>query len=181
LVDILPASGDLSGVSFHLSQPNELQREQRLTNLIQPIEGRYDAMVVDMPPARETITINGLVAASRYLVPIAAGGWDLDGLEKMLQECGRISRVFHNSSAVTRIVLSRQNRSKVAKEIDKTLRASMPQLVCKTGIPEAVKVPEALFQRKTVWEHAPDHAVTLAFTTLINEVLSYEQKQTSAA
>lgn len=180
LVDLLPASADLSGVGFHLSQPNELQREQRLANLLAPIRDRYAAAVIDLPPARETLTINGLVAANRYLVPVAPGGWDLDGLEKMLSECGRISKIFHQGAATTRIILSRQNRSKVAKEIDKSLRAAMPKLVCTNAIPEATKVPEALYARKTVWEHSPDHAVALAFNNLTSELIAYENQASAA-
>ena len=66
--DVLPANRALAGAEVELVQ--ELAREMRLKNALAEVADEYDYILIDCPPTLTLLTINGLVAAQKIMVPM---------------------------------------------------------------------------------------------------------------
>ena len=62
---ILPSNIDLSGIEVELSQKENYHIA--LKNLLEPIKGIFDYIIIDLPPSLGVITINSLIAADSVL------------------------------------------------------------------------------------------------------------------
>ena len=75
--DLLPANRELAGAEVELvALPN---REGRLKAALAGVEGEYDFILIDCPPALSLLTINGLVAAREVLIPMQCEYYALEG------------------------------------------------------------------------------------------------------
>lgn len=178
----MPGGNDLAGLSAKLSAPQEVNREMRLSGLLEEFGLQYDALVFDCPPDKGTLGYNAMLAADKCFLPCAPGQWDLDGINGMLTEINRINAAMQMPAKPTKVILSRMTRNKVSKEIEKFVRANLGALVCSNNIPESPKIPEAVFgKRQSVWEYIPLHAAAIAMKNLISEITKHDEKQTRVA
>lgn len=65
--DIIPASARLSKIEQRIVSPHGTSFELR--NLIAPIVGNYDAVLIDCPPTDGLCTVNALTAANLVVIP----------------------------------------------------------------------------------------------------------------
>ena len=66
-LDLLPSHIDLVGAEIEMiNYPN---RENVLKNILEPIKGNYDFIIVDCSPSLGLITVNALVASDSVIVP----------------------------------------------------------------------------------------------------------------
>ena len=79
---ILPSNIDLSGIEVELSQKENYHIA--LKNLLEPIKGIFDYIIIDLPPSLGVITINSLIAADSVLIPIQAEYFALEGLADLM-------------------------------------------------------------------------------------------------
>ncbi len=65
---LLPAGPGLAGANIELPRMDGF--EQRLREVITPIRDSYEYIVLDCPPSLGPLTVSGLVAADRVIVPV---------------------------------------------------------------------------------------------------------------
>ena len=80
--DLLPANGDLTVAEVSLMDRSH--RETFLFKALQPIQSNYHFILIDCPPALNTLTINALVAADAVLIPMQCEYYALEGLAALL-------------------------------------------------------------------------------------------------
>src|SRR5690242_4093693 len=66
--DVIPANRELAGAEVELV--NEFARETRLKKAFATLDGAYDYVLIDCPPALNLITVNALTAAQAVLIPM---------------------------------------------------------------------------------------------------------------
>jgi len=64
-----------------INYPN---RELVLKNILEPVRGNYDFIVIDCSPSLGLITVNALTAADSVIVPVQCEFFALEGLGKLL-------------------------------------------------------------------------------------------------
>jgi chromosome partitioning protein len=80
---ILPSSPDLVGAGFDLM--DKPYREYRLRRVLKLLKPSYNFILIDCPPSLGLLTINGLVASDRLLIPVQCEFYALEGLHQLLQ------------------------------------------------------------------------------------------------
>lgn len=178
-LEILPGGPDLAGTNSILT--NEFSREFKLKTVLEGYADRFETAIIDLPPTRSNLTVNGLVAATGAIIPIHPGSWDLHGFQSCLEHIGEIRQKCRVGLTVAGLLLSRMTRNKVSKDAEGMLRKTFPDLVYRATIAESSKVQEAIGRQITVYEHAPEHAISLAFNNFVNETISNEQKNQRVA
>jgi hypothetical protein len=77
-IDLAPSSLDLVGVEPFLYNIDD--RAGILRELLAPVAGRYDHVLIDTPPSMGQFVINGLVAADKTIVTLDSGIFALKGI-----------------------------------------------------------------------------------------------------
>ncbi|MCW3014674.1 MAG: Cobyrinic acid ac-diamide synthase [Solirubrobacterales bacterium] len=81
--DIIPANLTLAEAELALA--GKMGRELTLRKAIREVEGPYDIVLIDCPPALGLLTVNALVAADYALVSSEAQYFALQGVEQALE------------------------------------------------------------------------------------------------
>jgi len=139
---LVPADRNLAGADLELiSRPD---RESYIRQLLIPIGGDYDYILLDCPPALTLLTINALVAAHSLLVPIQCEYLALEGISALLDTVERIHAGLNPQLALEGIVLTMyDDRTTLARQVAAELRHHFPGMVFDTVVPRNVRVAEA--------------------------------------
>jgi len=80
-IDLAPSNLDLVGVEPSLYTLDE--RATVLKELLAPVGGEYDYILIDTPPSMGQFVINGLVAADHIIITLDAGIFALRGIDAL--------------------------------------------------------------------------------------------------
>jgi chromosome partitioning protein len=174
---IVPASRDLAGASIELPRMETFER--RLRNGLGPVRERFALTLLDCPPSLGPITVNALAAADRVIVPVQSEYLALEGLVQFLETLNLVRRDLNPSLVLTGVVITMHDeRTKLARDVERELREHFPELVFRTVIPRSVRVAEAPGFGVPVVEHAPASRGTAAYRELALELADRERAET---
>ena len=92
-VSILPATSDLAGGEIEMIELDD--RMNRLKMQLLTCRLDYDYILIDCPPSLSLMTVNGLVACDKVIVPMQAEFYALEGLSQLIETI-RIVKVKYN-------------------------------------------------------------------------------------
>lgn len=139
---LLPADRNLAGADIELIATEN--RESCLRQLLTPISGSYDYILLDCPPALTLLTVNALVAADALLVPIQCEYLALEGISALLDTVERIRAGLNPGLELEGILLTMfDERTTLARQVAAELRGHFPGKVFETVVPRNVRVAEA--------------------------------------
>ena len=142
LLDVLPATVDLSGAEIELVELE--QRTHRLRRAFQRTTRAWDIVLIDCPPSLGLLTINAMVAADALLVPLQCEFFALEGLSQLLNTVERIRSRFNPSLSILGVALTMfDRRNRLTNQVSNDVRAVLGQVVFDTVIPRNVRLSEA--------------------------------------
>ncbi|HYV67474.1 MAG TPA: AAA family ATPase [Myxococcales bacterium] len=139
---LLPGGPDLVGAELELV--SAAGRETRLRRALSPIRDDYEFVLIDCPPSLGLLTLNGLVAADRVLVPLQCEYYALEGLGSLLRTIDLVRGSFNRDLALEGVVLTMFDaRNNLARQVMADVQANLPGQVYETIIPRNVRLSEA--------------------------------------
>jgi chromosome partitioning protein len=166
---LVPASRDLAGASVEL--PRIEGSETRLRERLGPVRERFAFTVLDCPPSLGPVSVNALVAADRVIVPVQAEYLALEGLIQFLDTLGTIRRRLNSALNLSGLLITMYDeRTRLARDVERELREHFPKMVFETVIPRSVRVAEAPSYGLPVTEHAPSSRGAGAYRALAEEL-----------
>ena len=172
---VVPASRELAGASVEL--PRVERFEARLREGLGPVRERFALTLLDCPPALGPVTVNALTAADRVIVPVQAEYLALEGLVQFLETLELVRRQLNPALVLTGVVITMHDeRTRLAHDVERELRAHLPELVFDTVIPRSVRVAEAPSFGLPVTEHAPGSRAAASFRALVRELAERESE-----
>jgi chromosome partitioning protein len=170
---IVPASRDLAGASVELPRMEGFER--RLRDRLGPVRERFGLTLLDCPPSLGPVTVNALAAADRVVVPVQAEYLALEGLAEFLGTLDMVRRELNPNLVTTGVVITMHDeRTRLAKDVERDLRSHLPELVFDTVIPRSVRVAEAPSFGIPVTQHAPASRGSGAYRELARELAARE-------
>jgi len=174
-LELAPASIDLS--AFEQQMTGIVEHENCLKNVLSEVQGEFDYVMVDCPPAVGLLTFNALSAATDIIVPVETGYFSLHGLSKQLETlnvlCDRSGRQVN-----VKVLASMYDiRTKMAREILAELRSHFADKMFSTIINFNTKIKEAASFGQPVSEYDPASKGRMDFSTLAEEVIRSESRQ----
>lgn len=100
--DLTPANINLSVAEGRIM--NELARETRLEEALEPVQAEYDFILVDCPPSLGLLSILSLTAATHVLVPIETQFKAFEGTNLLLQTVSQIRKKLNRNLQIAGFV-----------------------------------------------------------------------------
>ncbi|MDB5808120.1 MAG: ATPase [Betaproteobacteria bacterium] len=127
-------------------------------------------ILMDACPMLGVLSLNGIFACDRVLIPISADYLAINGalqVDKTLRALERVLKV----PPMKRFVLTRfDSRRKMSWDIDKNLRERFGAEMCETRISENVSIAESPAQNRDVFQHAPESRGAADYAALLDEL-----------
>lgn len=175
-VDLIPANIELA--DFEMRLVSVINREQTLSNCIEPLRNQYNYIFIDCPPSLGMLTVNALSAADEVLIPVQAQYLPAKGMTKLLQTVGKVQRKINSNLKITGIVMTLADlNTNLTKSTIETIRESFGKniRVFDTIIPKATKASEASISGKSIYAYAKDSKVALAYANLTKELINNQK------
>lgn len=164
---LVPASAWLAAADKALAR--EVGAETLLAEALDGLPADVDLVIIDCPPALGLLTISGLVAADRLLVPVEPSMMALEGLERLGETVAAIKKRLNPKLAIDAILACRMNaRRRLAADVLATMRERYGRAVLTATIRETVKMAEAYREKRTA---APGHPGAQDYQEAAGELL----------
>lgn len=186
---VLPAETDLAAVENELQ--NAPDRNQRLTRAIESVASRFDAVLLDCPPALGLLTLNALASADEVLIPMQAHFLALQGVSKLLETVSLVRQSLNSDLCVLGVVLCmHENQTTLAQEVVADLEdffasaagtgvAWADAQVLTPPIRRNIKLAECPSFGQTIFEYAPTAAGAQDYTDLARTVMGETEPEAS--
>ncbi len=169
--DILPSNRNLAGAEIELVEAPE--REYRLYKALNTIKDRYDVILIDCPPSLSLLTLNGLLAADKLLVPIQCEYYALEGLTDLLNTVSRLKNGMNSNLELFGLVRTMfDTRNNLANQVSDELFKHFGGKVFNTYIPRNVRLEEAPGFGISVLALDPNASGSLAYLALTKELIA---------
>lgn len=168
-VDVITGSLHLADTDMRLS--GEEGRDERLAQVISDIEESYDTILIDCAPSTSLLTINALVAADAFIIPVAPSYLSLEGVVS-LGEVVRKTRISVGEAAPILGVLITMvgDEDEETRKIKKGLRDHYGAKVFDTEIGRDPALEEAPTHSASIFDYAPDSTGAEDYRNLVQEV-----------
>ncbi len=168
---IIPAHLDLTKVDTQFGKgPRALQRlnagiAREKLNTDRPI-------VMDACPLLGVLSLNGIFACDRVLIPISADYLAVNGALQIDRTLRALERVLEKPP-MRRFVITRFDaRRRMSWDIDQKLRARFGAEMCETRIAENVSLAESPAHNCDVFAHAPESRGAQDYSALLDELIA---------
>jgi chromosome partitioning protein len=170
---ILPGNSELTVAEVRLLQ--EIGREMRLRQALEPVRGLYDYILIDCPPTINMLTVNALTAADSALIPIQCEYYALEGLSALLETIKQVRNTVNHGLRIQGLLRTMFDpRNKLANEVSDQLLRHFGDKVYDTVIPRNVRLAEAPSFGIPAMFHDPGSSGAKAYMSLAEEVVERE-------
>lgn len=169
-LSLVPSSLDLAGIELEIG--GAMSREYLLKDLLEPIAGNYDFVLLDCAPSLGLLTINSFVAASEVIVPLTAEALPSKGLQKLQEFIGMVQKRLNPSLRLSGIVITRWMRKKLSQMVEEQLRQRYGDLVFTSKVRENVAIAEAPLSGTDIATYSPTSNGSADYTALTDEIVA---------
>ena len=140
--DVVPANRNLAGAEVELVELE--RREARLKEALTRVEGEYDYILIDCPPALNLLTVNGLVAAHAVMIPMQCEYYALEGLSDLVATIRRVRLHLNPALEIEGLLRTMYDpRNTLAQQVSAQLLEHFGEKVYRTVIPRNIRLAEA--------------------------------------
>jgi chromosome partitioning protein len=166
---LLAGGRSLAGLKRDLAR-KDFGGERGLAEALEPLNGRYDQVIVDTAPAWDVLMVNALFYAHEVLIPVSLEVMALQGLVDFTQALDPI-RKYHQALALRYVLPTFMDRRvKKSEEILGQLQRHYGDLVC-DPIRYNVRLSEAPGHGQTIYEYSPTCAGSQDYMKLTERVM----------
>lgn len=140
--DLIPGNDDLTVAEVSLMERDH--RETFLYKALQPIQNNYDYILIDCPPALNTLTINAFVAADSVLIPLQCEYYALEGLAALISTIEQVKASVNPRLQLEGVLRTMYDgRNRLCSEVSKQLLEHFSTKVYRTVVPRNIRLAEA--------------------------------------
>lgn len=168
---VMPASQDLAGAGVELVHLDN--REYRLYEVLRQVRPHYDFIIIDSPPSLGLLTINGLVASDKIIIPVQTEYYALEGLSQLLQTIALVRDNLQPDLGILGALLTMYDRrNRLARQVVREVQEHFPGPVFETVIPRSVRLAEAPSFGKSILHFDAFSKGARAYKRVAKEILN---------
>ena len=169
-LDLVPSSLELAAAEIELV--GMMSRETILRELLEPIQGDYDFILIDCPPSLGLLALNGTAASNEVIVPVKSGAMEAIGLKRISDWIDTIRRKINPDTHLTGILLTIwEGRLKVSRIVKDTLDEQVGDLVFKSRIRKNAPLLDIPLEHRSIMDIAPDSYGDVDYHAFVDELL----------
>jgi chromosome partitioning protein len=170
---LLPANRELAGAEVEMVDLPE--REHRLKAALSEVEGEYDFVLLDCPPALSLLTVNALTAADAVMIPMQCEYYALEGLSDLLNTIKKVRAHLNPRLEIEGLLRTMyDSRNTLAHQVSEQLKQHFGDKVFNTVIPRNIRLAEAPSYGLPASVFDRQCKGTLAYLALAGEMLGRE-------
>jgi len=171
--DLIPGGSDLTAAEVKLMEA--LAREQRLREVLKPLQDRYDYILIDCPPSLSILTLNALTAADGLIVPMQCEYFALEGLSALLHTVQAVKSRLNASIRIEGILRTMYDvRNNLSNDVSAQLQEHFGDKVFRTVIPRNIRLAEAPSHGQSIAQYDRGSRGAIAYSGLAAELLRRE-------
>lgn len=170
-IDIIPSKANL--IDYENQINNEPGREFLLKEALANSNG-YDYIIMDCPPSMSTLSINSLVAANEYIVPMQAENFAFIGLDRILQTAEKVKlRMNTNLELAGILFVKYQPRTKFGQAVVSNIAQNsyLKNKLFNSYIRQDIALMEAPAFGQSIFEYAPKGRGAFDYSTFAKELI----------
>ncbi|MDD3085444.1 MAG: ParA family protein [Candidatus ainarchaeum sp.] len=168
---VIPATISLSGASVELVDLNN--REFRLDTALKEVKDKFDYIIIDGPPSLGLLTVNGLTASDKVLIPIQSEYYALEGLGQLLETISLIQNNLKPELGILGVVITMfDKRNRLSSLVKDELYKYFPNKVFKSIIPRSVRLAEAPSYGSSILQYDAKSLAAKAYEDLAKEIIN---------
>jgi chromosome partitioning protein len=151
-----------------------LRKERfKLKDKLSEIDKFYDYIVLDCPPALNSLTISSMIAATSILIPVQGEFFSMDSLGRLLRAAREVAKRYNPSLYIEGFLLTMVNyRTNLGRKISENLKNAMGDKVFTTAIPRTIRLAEAPQMKKPIILFDINSVGTKAYLQLAQEIMT---------
>jgi chromosome partitioning protein len=135
----------------------ELDAPFKLKDELERVNGQYQNVVIDCPPALGLLTVNGLVASDWAIVSAEAQYFALQGVQGALDVVEQAKEFYNPDLELAGVLMNIADMRTVhSREAYDTLAEHFPDTVFKTVIRSSIAYAESAEKARSILDHRPD-------------------------
>lgn len=169
--DVLPATPNLAGATVELVGMEE--REFRLKKVLNGLRMNYDYILIDCPPSLGLLTVNGLAACEKVIIPVQCEYFALEGLSQLLKTVELVRESLNPDLQVLGVLLTMYDkRNQLARQVLNEVTKNFPGRVFESVISRTVSLAEAPSFGKSIVQFEPDSKASKEYRRLAEEIIA---------
>ena len=152
----------------------DMRREaaDRLRESLKSLQGEFDAVVIDTPPALGFLLSTALRATDWLIIPMEPSELAVDGLRDLMMTVNKIKQRANPRLRLFRVLLGKFDGRKVLhRQIQEDLGVSFGDKLSQTAISFGVPVEELHSHKLSIFEHAPESVQAPQFIAIADELI----------
>ncbi len=139
---VVPATVQLAGAEIELVPA--ISRETKLKRAIEPVQDRFDYIIIDCPPSLGLLTVNALSSADQLIIPIQCEYYALEGLSRLLESVRLVKTHLNPRLEIAGVLMTMHDpRTKLSQQVIEEVVKFFQDKVYKSIIPRSVRLSEA--------------------------------------
>ena len=174
-LNIIPSDPTLAAAEVELV--GTMGRESRLKKALEGVQERYDFCLIDCPPSLSLLTLNGLVAADRVIIPVQSEYYALEGLGHLLHTIDRVRMNLNPYLKILGIVLTMyDHRTVLSQQVQVEVKKHFADKLFNSLIPRNIRLAEAPSHGKSILQYDRFCKGASSYKSLAKEVIERCQK-----
>jgi chromosome partitioning protein len=158
----------------------ELDAHFRLKDKLAQLDGAYQHIVIDCPPALGLLTVNALVAATHLLIPIQSSYFALEGTDDLLETIEKVRQRPNPALRILGVVITMHDRrTALGRDIREQIHKVFGGKVFRTVISKSVRLEESPAYKESIFTFAPDSTGATDYYSLCEEVIERAEARTA--
>jgi chromosome partitioning protein len=150
----------------------ELDAPFKLKDQLGALNGQFQHVVIDCPPALGLLTVNALVASTHLLIPIQSSYFALEGTDDLLETIEKVRQRPNPELQILGVVITMHDkRTALGRDIQDQIRKVFGDKVFRTVISKSVRLEESPAYRESIFTFAPESTGAAEYYSLCEEVI----------
>lgn len=169
-LDVVPGSPALGSLERAMS--STIGAEHVLAEAMSSLNGDWDVVLVDCPPALGLASVSALVACQEVLVPVATRVMEVQGLADLVSSVERVRARLNPPLHISGVIACQFDaRTKLSAQVVEMLRHRFGELVFKTVVRHSIRLAEAPSASEPITVFAPTSRAALQYRMLATEFI----------